>query len=655
MAKLAMLHVDIFAHRTQRKPLLEYLQRLEVMDIEKQDCRDGFSREDPTVFVQGFLRSRSLAEQALQILTEYAPEKHGLLDGFRGRRDISSDEFETAARQNKETLKICEEIVANSRKIAENAAEVARRMTLIPQFAAWEKLDVPMLFEGTKQTAALIGALPQAYDLEHLYAAVGERFPNEFDIEIVYTSPEQTLIFALCMKADAPAFEQALRDLGFMRAAQATHHTPSEKIERLQAQVESLKQETEQAKARIIELAVYRRQIELSYDYLSARTEKYKTIGLLDQTPHVVVVSGYVAAQDYPLLERQLSEKFSAVLESRPATEDDAPVKLKNNAFAAPSESITEMYAMPSKRDIDPTPIMSFFYYLFFGLMLSDAGYGLIMILGCLWILKKYKPEGNMRRSMQLFLYCGISTCFWGVMFGSYFGNAISVFSSALFGKEVTIPPVLFDPMAGSAAVSLLIMSLAFGLCQIVTGLAADVYKTWRAGDKWEALLGSGAWIVILIGIALVAGGMAGPAVLQTIGIAVALFGVVLLFANAIRKKGFVGIFTGFGSLYDITGYASDLMSFSRLMALGLTTAAMSQVFNQLSMLGGRSIIGMLMMFVIFIVGHLINFGLNALGAYVHTLRLQYVELFSKFYEGGGKPFKAFSNNTKYTKIREDK
>ena len=240
-------------------------------------------------------------------------------------------------------------------------------------------------------------------------------------------------------------------------------------------------------------------------------------------------------------------------------------------------------------------------------------------------------------------------------MFGSYFGNAIPVLSSALFGKEIVIPPVLFDPMAGSAAVSLLIMSLAFGLCQILAGLGADVYKTWRNGDKWEALLGSGAWIVILSGIALIAGGMAGPPVLQKIGIAVALFGVVLLFANGIRKKGPAGIFSGFGSLYGVTSYASDLMSFSRLMALGLTTAAMSQVFNQLSMLGGRSIVGTLLMFVIFIAGHLINFGLNALGAYVHTLRLQYVELFSKFYEGGGKPFTAFSSKSKYTKIREDK
>ena len=655
MAKLDMLYVDIFSHRTQRKALLEYLQGLEMIDIADRDCCEGFFRQDTTAFVQGFERSKALAEQALHILDDYAPEKRGMLDGFRGRRCISPEDFAQAAQQSRETLKICESIVEYSREMAENAAEIARKNALIPQFTAWEALDVPMLFTGTRQTTVWVGALPAQYDLETLYAAVGSRFAREFYIEIIGAAPEQTRIFALCMRSDADAFEAALRELGFMHAAQVTRHLPAKKTERLRGEITALRRASAQAKESVVALAQHREQIELAFDYLSARAEKYKTIGLLDQTRHMVVVSGYVAARDYPLLEKQLNENFTVVLECRAATEEDAPVKLQNNAFTAPAAPITEMYAMPAKQDIDPTPLMSFFYYLFFGLMLSDAGYGLLMILGTLFVLKKYKPEEKMRRNMQLFLYCGISTCFWGVMFGSYFGNAVQVLSGTLFGKEIVIPPVLFDPMAGSAAVTLLIMSLAFGLCQTLAGLGANLYNTWRNGDPWEALLGSGAWIVILSGIALVAGGIAGVSALQTAGIAVALFGVAMIFANGIRKKGFKGIFSGLAGLYDITGYASDLMSFSRLMALGLTTAAMSQVFNQLSTLGGKGFFGTLLMFVIFTVGHLLNFGLNALGAYVHTLRLQYVELFSKFYEGGGKPFKAFSLNSKYTKIKEEK
>ncbi len=655
MAKLSMLYVEIFSHRSQRKRLLEYLQGLEVIDIESGDCREGFFRQDTASAVQSLVRNASQAEQALEILNEYAPEKRGMLDSFRGRREIEPAQFEKEAKLSKKALKICNDIVDLNRSIAENAAEIARRNALIPQYAVWQNLDVPMLFSGTKQTSALIGAFPLSYTLETLYSAVGERIDSEFYIEIVGNSVDQTRVFALCPKADTAAFEQALRALGFMRAPQVTRHTPSKKIERLQRQIDKLKKNTAEAKARIIELAEKRRDIELLYDWFTARVEKYKAIGVLDQTKNVVVVSGYVSQTDYPALEKALNSKFDVVIEYREATEEDAPVKLQSNAFTAPASSITEMYAMPSKQDIDPTPIMSFFYYFFFGLMLSDAGYGLLLILGSWFIIKKYKPEQKTRKNMLLFLYCGISTCFWGIMFGSYFGNAIPVLSEALFGKTVNIPPVLFDPMAGSAAVTLLIMSLAFGLCQILVGLGANLYNIWRNGDKWEAVLGSGSWIVILVGITFLAGGIAGMPALQTVGIAIALIGVIMLFWNGIRKKGFAGIFSGLGSLYDITGYASDLMSFSRLMALGLTTAAMSQVFNQLSTLGGNSIVGTLMMFVIFVAGHLVNFALNALGAYVHTLRLQYVELFSKFYEGGGKPFKAFSHNSKYTKFKEDK
>lgn len=655
MAKLSMLYVEIFSHRSQRKRLLEYLQGLEVIDIESGDCREGFFRQDTGSAVQSLARNVTQAEQALEILNEYAPEKRGMLDSFRGRREIEPAQFEKEAKVSKKALKICNDIVDLNRSIAENAAEIARKNALIPQYAAWENLDVPMLFSGTKQTSALIGAFPSSYTLETLYAAVGERFNSEFYIEIIGNSADQTRAFALCPKADTAAFEQALRALGFMRASQVTRHTPAKKIERLQRQVEKLKENTAEAKTRIIELAEKRRDIELLYDWFTARVEKYKAIGVLDQTKNVVVVSGYVAQKDYPALEKALNSKFDVVIEYREATEEDAPVKLQSNAFTAPASSITEMYAMPSKQDIDPTPIMSFFYYFFFGLMLSDAGYGLLLILGSWFIIKKYKPEQKTLRNMLLFLYCGISTCFWGIMFGSYFGNAIPVLSEALFGKSVNIPPVLFDPMAGSAAVTLLIMSLAFGLCQVLVGLGANLYNIWRNGDKWEAVLGSGSWIVILVGVAFLAGGIAGMPALQTVGVAIALIGVVMLFWNGIRKKGFAGVFSGLASLYDITGYASDLMSFSRLMALGLTTAAMSQVFNQLSTLGGNSIVGTLIMFVIFVAGHLVNFALNALGAYVHTLRLQYVELFSKFYEGGGKPFKAFSHNSKYTKFKEDK
>lgn len=653
MAKMPMLRVEVAAHKTKRKAILEYLQRSERVEILDEGCREGFFRQDTEAEVQSFERNRKAAERALAILDEYAPVKKGMLSGFKGRREVSPAEFARESAREKAAVSLLAEIAGLQETVAETRGEISRKRALIPQYAAWENLDIPTVFTGTDKTAAFFGVFPGSKTLPEIYEAVGASFGEPFCVEIEGVLPEQTAVFAVCRKADAGDFEAALRGAGFAAGAPVTHHTPAEKTRRLEAEIAALEEKSSAAAEKIRELAGRRAEIELACDSFTAREEKYRVIAELDQTKSAFVVTGYVAERDFPRLERDLTEKFGAVVECSPAG-DDAPVRLQSNAFTAPAAGITAMYAMPGKGDIDPTPLMSFFYYLLFGMMLSDAGYGLLLLIGSLLLIKIYKPEEKMRRNLQLFAYCGVSTCFWGVMFGSYFGNAIPTISEFFFGHRVNIPPVLFDPMEGTSAVTMLILSLALGLVMVVAGLAANIYTLSRNGDPWEGILGSGSWILVLLGVAALAVGFVSFAPLKTAGIAAAALGVLMLFANGVRKKGFLGIFSGLVSLYDVTGYASDLMSFSRLMALGLTTAAMSQVFNQLCTLGGKGFFGTVLFIVVFVVGHLINFALNALGAYVHTLRLQYVELFSKFYEGGGRAFEPFSGHTKYIKVRED-
>ena len=331
-----------------------------------------------------------------------------------------------------------------------------------------------------------------------------------------------------------------------------------------------------------------------------------------------------------------------------------APVVLKNNAFASPAETITRMYSLPSAKDIDPTPLTGFFYYFLFGMMLSDAGYGLLMVLGTSLVLKKFSPSKSMRSMMKMFLYCGLSTVFWGLIFGSFFGDSIAVISRTFFGKEVALP-TLIDPMNGGA-VQLLILSLAIGLIQIIAGLGAKFVTCMKNGDKAGAFFDAGLWITTLVGVGVLAVGIFAWDILVTVGAVIAVASLVGLILTQGRehKNPVVRLLVGVKSLYDITGYVSDLLSFSRLMALGLTTAAMGAVFNLLGTLGGKSILGVLLMVIIFPLGHAISFALNVLGAYVHTLRLQYVELFSKFYDGGGREFKSFSIKNKYVELKND-
>ena len=316
------------------------------------------------------------------------------------------------------------------------------------------------------------------------------------------------------------------------------------------------------------------------------------------------------------------------------------------------------MYSPPSHGDIDPTPLLAFFFYFFFGMMFSDAGYGLLMVIGTGLAIKLFKPDKEMRNTLKLFQYCGVSTFFWGLVFASFFGDAPATLYNYFTGADITMKQIFpwptIDPQKD--ALMLMIISIAFGLVHILVGMGCKFYVCLRQKDYGGAFFDTGLWMLMLIGFAVLAAGMAFGQTLVYVGAGIAIFCAIgLVLTQGRNKKGFGKVIGGLASLYDITGYISDLLSYSRLLALGLTTGVMAQVFNMLSTMFGKSWFGIILLIIVFIIGHAINIGLNALGSYVHTMRLQYVEMFGKFYEGGGKQFKPFKLNSKYIKIQEDK
>lgn len=651
-----MKSVTVFALRSERKRLIEYLQRQGTVDITRGDgekAEEGFQRIDTASSASSFERSAAVAEKAVEIVSEYVPKKGGLLSSFSGRRIVTDEQYASAVAKNVEILQKCHAAVKASAGIAECAAEKARLLARIESLLPWETLDVSQQFSGTRRTAAFIGSLPKDRSEQEICEAIASADPQIiFSVEKISGSEEQTNVFILCPKTDGDKMSQVLREMGFMRPPQATTKKPKEKIAELRKRLEDTEKRQNELKEQITELANYREDMELVADYFNVRADKYRAIGTLDHSKNTFILKGYIDEEKAEGLKEYLENNFTACVEIEDANGEDVPVALKNNAFTAPAAGLTELYSLPGKEDIDPTPIMSFFYYFFFGMMLSDAGYGLLLALGSWFLIKKCRPEKSMERTLKLFIYCGISTVFWGIVFGSFFGDAIWVISENFFG--VTLPPWPINPM--NQAIELFIISIVCGFVVVMTGLTVKFLNTVRNGAVADAVFETGSWILILMGIGLLAVGiLAGVGFLTPVGAVLAIIGALMIIANGVRTKGPAGILSGIGGLYDITGYISDLMSFSRLMALGLTTAAMGQVFNMLGAMGGRSVVGALIMFVIFTVGHLLSFALNALGSYVHTLRLQYVELFGKFYEGGGKAFKPFAHNSKYTRFKEDK
>ena len=656
-----MKWVRIYALRSQRKPLLEWLQRAGMLEIEAgEDPEEGFVRLVKEEEAAGFERSATAAKQALAALDEVAPDKKGLLSAFTGRREMPLEEFEGYAGRSVEIMQDCRRLLNMQKRRAECAAERARIKNALDQLEPWRELDVPFGFTGTKTAAAFIGSLPAAYTQAELAARLAETPELLFELEILGEAREQTCLFAVCPREQAERMEQALRALGFSRPPALGGETTAARLPREDRRIlmEHIKR-LEEESARLLEdmraMAGRRRDMETMVDYYTVRAEKYRVIGPLDHSRNTFMISGYSPEVDLPLLTAGVEGRFTAVVESADADPETAPVKLRNNALVRPAESVTEMYAMPLASDIDPTPVLSFFFYLFFGMMLSDAGYGLLLVLGCGYLIKKCNPEPAMRRNLQLFLYCGISTIIWGLIFGSFFGDIIPTVAKTFFGAPETFAmPALIDPIEDS--ILLLVLSLALGMLQILAGLGCRFYMQWRSGDRWGAVFDTGFWMTALLGASILAVGMTAVPALTAVGGAVfaaSLLGLVL--TQGRKKKGPMKVLSGLASLYDVTGYVSDLMSYTRLMALGLTTGVLASVFNLLGAMFGKSVMGAIMLILIFLLGHAVNLGINALGAYVHTIRLQYVELFSKFYEGGGRMFRPFAFRSKYIRIREEK
>lgn len=659
MAKLKMKKVCIAALRSDRKRLIEHLQDSALIQIESEtEAQEGFSRPDTLSQAQIFEKNALLTEQALTILNRLAPEKAGLLASFAGRRPVDPDEIGAIAAKAGERIEICRKIVALNNRCAENAAELVRVRTSLAQLEPWEKLDIPFSLQGTDQTAVFIGSLPGGYTEETLAAAVAEEAPDlAFAFEILSGGKEQTCVTFCAMKAQEELAEKALSALSFARPFDAGDLLPAEEKKRLEAAAESLTADSERCKKEIVTYAKERQALQEIQDYFRIRADKYTVIGQLDHSAHTFLITGYVPEEDCDKVTALCNRVAPCVVEFSDAEEETAPVKLKNNKFAAPAQSIVNMYAAPAAGDIDPSPILAFFYYFFFGMMFSDAGYGLLMIFATAFLIKKYKPEESMRLNLKLFQYCGVSTFLWGLVFGSFFGDAPAALYNHFAGADITmaqlLPWPILDPQKD--ALTLMIVSIAFGLIHILVGMGCKFYICWKRKDYKAALYDTGLWMLLLIGFALLAAGMATTKIVMYVGIALAAASAAgLVLTQGRSKKGVGRVVGGIASLYDVTGYISDLLSYTRLLALGLTTGVMAQVFNMLSTMFGTSIPSFIPMLLIFVFGHLINIGLNALGSYVHTMRLQYVELFSKFYEGGGKPFQPFTLNSKYIRIQEE-
>ena len=646
MAVLAMNKIRIYGLKEERKGVLEFLHKCETVEIDGIDAEKlGVGKQETVKSISNFNDYIASANKALNILNSISPEKTGMFS-----KRIKADEKSYSADKSEieRVGKYIRDILKYEKAVKENSALVSKKAVEQMQITPFLKLDVPISSKGTKTTVSKLGTFEGAREEGELINLLRDKGADDCYFEILSSGKHQTCVWFVFPKERNEEITALLRSEGFTEATfSSSGETFKERLDRLENEKNELLAQNEEMKRQIEALLTCRDEIKLFYDRLVMRKEKYEALSKLGITQNAFVISGYIPDVKTTELLKEIKEKFNVYTEVERAEGEGTPVAFSNNAFVQPVEGITGDYSMPSPDDVDPNPVMAFFYYFFFGMMFSDAGYGLLMMIVCGILGFGNVLEKSKRRAYKMFFYCGVSTTFWGIMYGSFFGDMIDTVARVFLNSDFTFKPLLLNPT--QKPLELLIMSVAFGMVHILTALVINFYVTWRKGEKIDAVCDTGFWILALFGICLFAGGMVFEPV-KNIGLVISAAGFTgLLLTGGRNKKNIIGkIFGGVLSLYDITSYMGDALSYSRLMALGLATGVIASVINVLGSLGGPTVIGVIAYIAISLFGHALNFAINCLGAYVHTNRLQYVEFYQKFYEGGGRKFKPLMMNTKY-------
>lgn len=693
MAILNMKRIEVLAMLSDSKAVVDLIQRsgcVELLDYKEES--NSFYKLSTSASVSQFDKFYGIAKNALEVLDKYAPKKGGLLDSFAPRADMTVTEFSKRVQSTDEVLSKCYGINALYQEIQDCKADIVRAQVGIDQLNPWINLDIPSSYKGTASTAVFVGSIEEPLDREMILTKLAEAAPEiDAEIEIISSDKNQTCFVAICHKNNAKDFEQALRGIGFVQPSDPTRHEPSVRMARLTSKIEECNAKIAENEEKIKTYAEFRSDIEFLEDYFVLRTDKYKALDKISMSDNVFVLTGYIPEIYAEDLTKKLESLFDvAVSITDPDTEtEDVPVVLENGSVAKTMESVTKMYALPTHSDIDPNKFMAIFYYLLFGLMLGDAGYGIIMVIACLFVKFKFRLEPAKAATVNYGLLCGIGTTFWGVLLGGWFGDIPAYLANGLKAGGTSPLWSLFDALeTGDATTVFLMFCLVFGIIHLSFGCLLGVYKTWKNGKPLEAIMENIPFLLILVGfLPLIDSQISGLAlrkyaqdttVTHTAMVKVCQ-GLVYFFDNfgsklyyvlaagailtvlapviiAIKDKKPIGkIAGGFGAgLYALYNAASgalgDVLSYARLLALGLCTGIIASVINQLAAMPGNPILFV----VIFIFGHVVNIAINLIGTYVHTNRLQYVELFAKFYEGGGTPFEPLTVNSQSFKFKEE-
>lgn len=670
MAIVEMRKLSIYSTKKHRKGILEFLQDIEAMEIDAIDSGDiPFEKMDTAGERIRFQKIADEFDHVIELLGQYDTEKRKALINLENTL-ISRDEYKEIEKNRRKYYSKAKDVLELEKKIFESKATITRKENKIATLSPWSKLDIPLNSEKTKCTRIFIGTFPESLTEEQLYAIAtkGLEEPIPVTAEIIYNENQITNVCVIATNRVADQVEENMRSCGYSKLPFLSHRVPIKAMEKRQNDIVIEEKAIADAEEQLATYVEYIPKFKIAADYFRTRSEKYRVLGTIPQSDNVFFIQGWVEKRQADSIAKTLEEKFDAVVEIE-QDDENAPIKLKNNHFSESSEGVLESYGLPKHGRVDPTFVMSIFYVFFFGMMLSDAGYGIIMSIACAIVLKKFpRMASGTNKMLRLFFWCGLSTAFWGFMFGGFFGDAIDVVAHTFFGVPETtavLKPLWFAPLDNP--MRLLIWCMLFGIIHLYAGLGMKGYEYLKNKDIVGFISDVIAWYLFLTGLIFmllptqIFASIAQmtfnfPGWFNTLAKVMTIVGMVtiILMSGRANKNWGLRIALGAYDIYGVTGWLSDVLSYSRLLALGLATGVIASVINSMATMQGNTPLGVVIFILVFVLGHTLNIAINLLGAYVHTNRLQYVEFFGKFYDAGGEPFRPFKTNNKYIEIKED-
>ncbi|MBP6281618.1 MAG: V-type ATP synthase subunit I, partial [Leptotrichiaceae bacterium] len=526
-------------------------------------------------------------------------------------------------------------------------SEISKKYTELENISLWKKLDInPKVLKQLKTTNGYLGIVPLKLKNQFL-TKMNELEYSHYEELNVTKEDVYYLVISHSGNEEKEKLNEAFRTGNFSITDLNIEEVPKVYIEQLKIKIENLRKEKREIKEKIKGYDKELGNLEAVYEYLKNKKLRIIETEKLAKTSNTCIINGWIPTEKMEKFEKAIKEvtgdDYYVTFEEADKDDMTVPIKLKNNRVVKTFESLTGMYAYPKYNEVDPTPLLTPFYILFFGMMGADAGYGLVLLLSALFALKFVNLNNKMRDMVQFFLYLSFSVILWGVLYGSYFG--------------LEIPGVwkLINPSTEFQRI--LIGAMFFGLIHIFFGLGVKAYLLIKSGKTIDAIYDVVLWYMAITGgiVTLISGPLKLGSNVSNISMWVMIIGMLGIFLTGGREAKSIGGKFGGGlySLYGISSYVGDFVSYSRLMALGLSGGFIAQAMNMISGMLSTTWIGMVFVPVVFIGGHLFNMFISFLGAYVHTSRLIYVEFFGKFYEGGGKPFKEFRTESKYINIKD--